>query len=101
MNNSRWVGLLGGTIVLLCTFLLFGSSVHADWYMMPAEAVNGIAFTLAFGLGLNSILPTSQHSLRSLRYSILATLLATAFIKSLGRTLTLRPFISTNLALKF
>ncbi|MEK1971662.1 hypothetical protein WOB87_01020 [Vibrio parahaemolyticus] len=55
MNNSRWVGLLGGTIVLLCTFLLFGSSVHADWYMMPVEAVNGIAFTLAFGLGLNSI----------------------------------------------
>ncbi|MCA2493658.1 hypothetical protein [Vibrio alginolyticus] len=90
MNNSRWVGLLGGTIVLLCTFLLFGSSVHADLYMMPAEAVNGVAFTLAFGLGLIAFLPTSQLSLRSLRYSTLATLLATAFIKSLGKNLNFK-----------
>ncbi|ALR94618.1 MULTISPECIES: hypothetical protein [Vibrio] len=56
MNNSRWVGFIGGTIVLLSTFILFGSSVHSAWYRIPAEAIHGIAFTLAFGLGLNSLL---------------------------------------------
>ncbi|MGP8306146.1 hypothetical protein [Vibrio sp. YIC-376] len=53
MNNSRWVGVLGGMIFLLSTLLLFGYSVHAAWYQFPVEAINGIAFTFAFGLGLN------------------------------------------------
>ncbi|PFG57770.1 hypothetical protein ATG66_0266 [Vibrio sp. ES.051] len=56
MNNSKLVGFMGGTIVLLSTLILFGSSVHAAWYKIPAEAFHGLAFTLAFGLGLNSIL---------------------------------------------
>ncbi|MGR5068244.1 MULTISPECIES: hypothetical protein [Vibrio] len=56
MNSSRWAGLLGGTIVLLSTLILFGSTVHSAWYNIPMEAINGIAFTLAFGLGLNHIL---------------------------------------------
>ncbi|WP_321462943.1 hypothetical protein [uncultured Vibrio sp.] len=55
MNNSRWFGLLGGVIFLLSTMLLFGSSVHGAWYNFPVEAVNGIAFTFAFGIGLDRI----------------------------------------------
>ncbi len=58
MNSSRWVGLSIGTLFLISTLFLFGSSVHASWYKMPIEAVNGIAFTLSFGLGLNHFLPT-------------------------------------------
>ncbi|UTZ29462.1 hypothetical protein HB761_22945 [Vibrio campbellii] len=53
MNSSRWVGLSIGTLFLISTLFLFGSTVHASWYKMPMEAVNGIAFTLSFGLGLN------------------------------------------------
>ncbi len=56
MNNSRWFGLLGGMIFLLITLLLFGSSVHTAWYQFPVEAINGIAFIFAFGLGLNKAL---------------------------------------------
>jgi hypothetical protein len=40
----------------LSTLILFGSTVHSAWYNIPMEAINGIAFTLAFGLGLNHIL---------------------------------------------
>ncbi|MBR9787605.1 MAG: hypothetical protein GYB40_06685 [Vibrionaceae bacterium] len=36
--------------------LLFGSSGHGAWYNFPTEAVNGIAFTFAFGIGLNRAL---------------------------------------------
>ncbi|TDE25394.1 hypothetical protein E1100_00270 [Vibrio owensii] len=53
MNSSRWVGLSIGTLFLIGTLILFGSTVHASWYKIPMEAVNGIAFTLSFGLGLN------------------------------------------------
>lgn len=53
MNNSRWFGVLGGVIFLISTMLLFGSSAHAAWYQFPIEAFEGIAFTFAFGLGLN------------------------------------------------
>ncbi|AXY03416.1 hypothetical protein [Vibrio alfacsensis] len=56
MNNSRWAGMFVGTIFLISTLVLFGSTVHSAWYKIPLEAVNGIAFTLAFGLGLNHIL---------------------------------------------
>jgi hypothetical protein len=56
MNNSRWFGVLGGVIFLLSTMLLFGSSVHAAWYQFPMEAIDGIAFTFAFGLGVNRAL---------------------------------------------
>lgn len=56
MNNSRWFGLLGGVLFLLSTMLLFGSSVHGAWYRFPVEAVNGIAFTFAFGVGLERTL---------------------------------------------
>ncbi|ASI94569.1 MULTISPECIES: hypothetical protein [Vibrio] len=53
MNSSRWAGLMVGTLFLIGTLILFGSTVHSAWYKIPLEAVNGIAFTLAFGLGLN------------------------------------------------
>ncbi|MGI9896319.1 hypothetical protein ACKVMY_12185 [Vibrio natriegens] len=69
MNNSRWFGLLGGVLFLISTMLLFGSSVHGAWYNFPAEAVNGIAFTFAFGIGLN----------RSLAYSAALITLAALF----------------------
>ncbi|MCX2790662.1 MULTISPECIES: hypothetical protein [Vibrio] len=55
MNSSRWVGLTVGTLFLIGTLILFGSTVHSAWYKIPVEAVNGIAFTLSFGLGLNHL----------------------------------------------
>ncbi|MBR9874497.1 hypothetical protein L3V31_03005 [Vibrio sp. J1-1] len=63
MNNSRWFGLLSGVIFLLSTVLLFGSSVHIAWYDFPVEAVNGIAFTFAFGIGLNRTLAYTAASM--------------------------------------
>ncbi len=56
MNNSRWFGLLSGMIFLIITLLLFGSSVHGVWYQFPTEAIHGIAFIFAFGLGQNNAL---------------------------------------------
>ncbi|MDV6252273.1 hypothetical protein [Vibrio sp. EA2] len=56
MNNSRWFGLLSGVLFLLSTMLLFSSSVHNAWYQFPVEALNGIAFTFSFGVGLERTL---------------------------------------------
>ncbi len=55
MNSSRWVGTFNWHPLLIGTLILFGSTVHASWYKIPMEAVNGIAFTLSFGLGLNHL----------------------------------------------
>lgn len=53
MNNSTWFGVVCGVILLFSTLLIFGFPIHAAWYLFPLEAINGIAFSFAFGLGLN------------------------------------------------
>ncbi|CAM2979402.1 hypothetical protein QTO01_10740 [Vibrio mytili] len=59
MKSSKWSGLAVGTLVLIAVLLLFGSPVNASWQNIPLKAINDIAFSLSFGLGLNHVVAYS------------------------------------------
>ncbi len=55
MSKNRQSGLIVGTLVLIATFMIFGSTVNTPWLSIPESAVNSIAFSLSFGLGLDHV----------------------------------------------
>ncbi|NLS12955.1 hypothetical protein HGP28_08635 [Vibrio sp. SM6] len=50
-KTIQWSGIVGGVLVLCLLSLALGLTTAQVWYLWPLEVLNGITFSLAFGLG--------------------------------------------------